>query len=331
MTAGAALCLLTVTGCVTPRGERAPAGAMEPAEGDGRLRLDTYHFSPGDEIRIAIYQHPELDRTLRIPPDGHIYFPVVGEIPVTQLNVRELQRVIAAGLAAERKQPIGAGDTLDIRVFRHPEADVTTQVPSSGAVNIPMAGAIAVSGMTDTEASAAIADALRGVLIDPAVTTTIVRSAMPPRIENAQVTVEVTRFGGQKLLVLGEVNRPGVYIDEGGTTLLDAIALAGGATPDAKLSNVAVIRPGNAGVRQQTLLYNTERAIETGDVSQNPFVTRGAVVYVPKTTIANVARFSQYLYTIVRPIVEVETGIWLGQNIDEGPKRGTSSQTVVFR
>jgi hypothetical protein len=79
------------------------------------------------------------------------------------------------------------------------------------------------------------------------------------------------------------------------------------------------------------LLYNAERAIEAADMSQNPLVTRGAVVYVPKTAIANVARFSQYLYMIIRPIVEVETGVWLGQNIEEGPKRGTGAQTVVFR
>jgi hypothetical protein len=66
---------------------------------------------------------------------------------------------------------------------------------------------------------------------------------------------------------------------------------------------------------------NLDSAIKTGDLEQNPPVQRGDVIYVPKTTIANVAAFFDHVYSIVRPFVAIEAGIWYGQNIDVGPAR----------
>ena len=56
------------------------------------------------------------------------------------------------------------------------------------------------------------------------------------------------------------------------------------------------------------------------------------MIYVPKTTIANVAEFFRNVYDIVRPFVVIETGIWLGQNIEAGVRRVAPASTpVVFQ
>jgi polysaccharide export outer membrane protein len=166
--------------------------------------------------------------------------------------------------------------------------------------------------------------------VKPSVSTTIQKSAsgLPGRITDPHVSVEVLAFGGHKVLVLGEVQRPGVYVNEGGSRLLEIVARAGGPTDDAKLTNVALIRPATETSPPRTALLDLERAIKSGELDQNPPVQRGDVIYVPKTTIANVAQFFRHVYDIVRPFVAIETGIWLGQNIEAGPRRVGSP--IVF-
>jgi protein involved in polysaccharide export with SLBB domain len=125
------------------------------------------------------------------------------------------------------------------------------------------------------------------------------------------------------------VEKPGVYVSEGGSRILEMLARAGGATNDAQLKNVALVRPATETSPARNAIVNLDRAIKTGDLGQNPPVQRGDVIYVPKTTIAKMAVFFKQLYEILRPIVLVETGIWLGQNIEAGPGRGTNS-AIVF-
>ncbi len=167
-------------------------------------------------------------------------------------------------------------------------------------------------------------------MMSPSVRTTIRDSVTTGRIVDPQISVEVLRFGGQKVVVLGEVTTPGVYLSEGQSRLLDVVALAGGPTPHARLRTVAVLRPGTPSSPPVGMLADLRLVLEQGDFSQNLPVQRGDVIFVPTTTIANVAQFFEYLYAIVRPIVTVETGIWLGQNISEGPRRSPGN-TIIFQ
>jgi protein involved in polysaccharide export with SLBB domain len=316
-----------------PPPQKAPApGQVElaPAERQIGARISTYYLSAGDEIRISVYGYAELDRTVRIPPDGHLFFPMVGDIGVDGMSIPELRQVIADGLRAADEQRIGSGDQIAVRVYRNDDLSVTTVVPSSGRVNLPLAGEVDLVGLTVGSASQAIAERLVPYVLKPSVSTTIQKSAsgMPGRIADPHVIVEVMAFGGHKILVLGEVQRPGVYVNDGGSRLLEILAKAGGPTDDAKLTNVALVRPATETSPARTALLNLERTLKSGDLDQNPPVQRGDVIYVPKTTIANVAQFFRYLYDIVRPIATAEYAIWLGQNIEAGPARVNSPATV---
>jgi protein involved in polysaccharide export with SLBB domain len=317
-----ALLLLLASGC------HRPLKQAEPLTPEEEVRLTTYYLSPGDEIRISVYGYPDLDRTLKVPPDGHIDYPVVGELAVDGVSIPDLRQTLTQGLKSTGEQRIEAGNELHVTVYRHQELDTTVIVPSSGSVNLPLAGEVPLAGLTVEEANAAIEAKLAKFILTPSVNANIGKSALPGRIADPQVSIEVLQFGGQKILVLGEVEKPGVYLNEGGARLLDMIAAAGGATPNAQLKTVAVVRPGNKTTPPQPMVANVKMAVDSGDLSQNILVVKGDVIYVPKTAIANVAQFFEYLYTIVRPIVDIETGIWLYQNIDVGPRRGTN--TVVF-
>lgn len=298
------------------------AGEIESGRTNRQVgaRISTYYLSADDEIRISVYGYDELDRTLRIPPDGHIYYPSLGETDVDGMSIPELRQLVTDKLRTAEEQRIAAGDQILVKVYRQ-DLETATVVPSSGKVNLPLAGEVELVGLTVEDANKAIAEKLSRYLVNPSVSTTILKSALPGPITDPHVSVEVLRFGGHKILVLGEVQRPGVYLDEGGSRLLEIVALAGGPTVDSKLKNVALIRPATETSPPRASLVNLDVAIKSGGFSDNPTVQRGDVIYVPKSTIANVAQFFEYVYTIVRPFVSIETGIWLGQNIDAGPRR----------
>jgi len=328
-----------------PVGERAPApapaepsaaGQIEPAPSGRQIgpRISTYYLSSGDEIKVSVFGYPDLDRKVRIPPDGRLFFPMIGDIGVDGMSIPELRKMIADGLRSADQQRIGSGDQVTVRVYRNDDLTLTTIVPSSGRITLPLAGDVDLVGLTVEEANQVIADKLLPYFLKPSVSTTILKSAsgLPGRITDPHVSVEVMAFGGHKILVLGEVQRPGVYVNEGGSRLLEILARAGGPTDDAKLKNVALIRPATETSPPRTAVINLERALKKGDLDQNPPVLRGDVIYVPRTTIANVAQFFRHVYEIVRPVVAVESGIWLGQNIDAGPRgQIPNSNTLVFQ
>lgn len=330
----------------TPKAEEAPPATAAqpspspPAAGQGMVvqggrqvgaRIATYYLSPGDEIRVSVFGSAELSRTLRIPPDSRVFFPMVGEIAVDGMSIPEFRQILTEKLRTADEQRIGTGDEITVRVYRNDELNLTTIVPSSGRISMPLAGDLDVTGLTVEEANQAISKKLLPYLVRPTVSTSIVKSAsgLPGRISDPQVSVEVLGFGGHKVLVLGEVEKPGVYVSEGGSRVLEMLALAGGATNEAQLKNVALVRPATETSPVRNAIVNVDRALKTGDLAQNPPVQRGDVIYVPKTTVAKMAVFFKQVYEIVRPFVLVESGIWLGQNIEAGAGRGGDS-AIVF-
>lgn len=59
----------------------------------------TYHIGPGDVIEISVWKDPDLSRTLIVPPDGIISFPLIDAIDVTHLTVAELKNVVTKKLS----------------------------------------------------------------------------------------------------------------------------------------------------------------------------------------------------------------------------------------
>jgi polysaccharide export outer membrane protein len=317
-----------------PDEAQAPKAVKAMAVQAGRQvgpRISTYYLSPGDEIRVSIFGSAELSRTLRIPPDSHVFFPMVGDIVVDGMSIPEFRQILTEKLRTADEQRIGTGDQITVRVYRNDDLGITTIVPSSGRVNMPLAEEVELAGLTVEEANQAIAKKLLPYVVRPSVSVSILKSAsgLPGRISDPQVSVEVLGFGGHKILVLGEVENPGVYVSEGGSRVLEMVARAGGANKDAQMKNVALIRPATETSPPRNVIVNLDNFIKKGDLQQNPPVQRGDIIYVPKTTIAKMALFFEQVYDILRPFVLVETGIWLGQNIDVGPTRRNDT-SIVF-
>jgi polysaccharide export outer membrane protein len=296
-----------------------PKPEMQVSSAD--LRISEFMLSPGDEILISVYKHEDLGRRITIPPDGLIFFPAVGEIDTTGMGVRELRTRIAEGLSAYRQQAILPGDTVTISVFLHEEYDRRLIVPSDGQLFFPHVGEIDVESMTLSQLRETIAEALADYVIDPQVIIDIVDLKNPARIVDPQVTIELVGLRGQRTFVLGEVRNPGAYVAGGGATVVEMLSMAGGLTSNASDKGILLARSPGPGKRRDLALVSLRDYLETGDAEHNPLVQSGDIIYVHRSAIANVDRFFARLATVVRPIVDIETGYWLGQNIVERTRR----------
>lgn len=193
---------------------------------------------------------------------------------------------------------LGPGDKIEIIVYRNDDLKRTVQIDTSGKITYPLVGDIQAGGMSIFQLRDRIRDGLSKYIINP------------------QVSVGVTAVQSQKVVVLGEVNKPGLFTLDSPLTALEAISKAGGFTPDAKQKSVLLIRGGLKNPELITL--NIGRVFNKNDMAQNVSLQNGDIIYVPAIFIANVSRFFEHLSKIISPIVSMEAGYFLGQQIEGG-------------
>ena len=128
----------------------------------------------------------------------------------------------------------------------------------------------------------------------------------------------------RKVFVLGEVKKPIVVPLPTGSTLVEAIASAGGFTADAEPKSVVVVRGGLGAPR---LLTVDVLRVTQGKTADNIVLEPGDIVYVPRSFVADAIKFFQNISTILTPFVLAASGIVLGgaaQAVLTGSAAGTS-------
>jgi polysaccharide biosynthesis/export protein len=168
------------------------------------------------------------------------------------------------------REELGAGDTVRITAYRHPDLTTEARLSEQGKVNVPMLGEITLQGMTPEQAAGHIADRLRqgNFLLNP------------------QIGVAVVQARSRQVSVLGFVARPGRYVLDGSSARLsDVIAMAGGLQETA--SDTVTVQRNLAG-ENETITIDLSSIMQHGDVSKNieirsgdsVFVTRAPVFYI---------------------------------------------------
>lgn len=134
----------------------------------------------------------------------------------------------AADSPAADEYVLSPNDKLKITVFGEEDLSGEFVVDATGNVSIPLIGEVRAAGTSLRAFQRNIEARLRaGYLVDP------------------RVSAEILNF--RPFYVLGEVKNPGEYAYTSGLTLLNAIAQAGGFTPLANTSTIAIKRPGAEG------------------------------------------------------------------------------------
>lgn len=164
---------------------------------------------------------------------------------------------------------MGEGDVLKITVYDHPDLETKVRVNGDGQILMPLLGHVDVAGLTVSQISRKLAQMLAdGYLVDP------------------QVNVFIEEYGSKKAVILGMVNKPGLYELSGPTTLLELISKAGGLAKDA--GNKITIKRVKLGGRKEVINIDLKALMEGGDISlnvqikdkDNVFVSKAGMVYV---------------------------------------------------
>jgi polysaccharide export outer membrane protein len=177
---------------------------------------------------------------------------------------------LVAATGAAQAQTLKPGDTLSISVMQDSKLDRNVVIDPSGQISMPLAGHIRADGLTPQALENIIKNRLKSNYKDESLDVTV-------GLTNSAVPEEDLK---PKIFITGEILRPGSYVVRQKTTLMQAIALAGGLGPFAAKRRIMVRRRGGPG---EDIFMFDYRAYEAGqDLEGNITLHAGDVIMVPE-------------------------------------------------
>jgi polysaccharide biosynthesis/export protein len=268
---------------VTRQRPLTPQPVVAVPEGFEKLTL-----APGYLLDMNIYNVPEMSAQLRIDAQGYATVPLIGPVHVEGDTVPEAQKAIATMLVSKEilKDP---QVSLNILEFSARNISVLGEVQSPGRIELlvptPLDKVLALAGGETIEAGNDIeiehpssngelssrhveyaqgkdSATLRNTLVEPGDTVLVHRAGI--------------------IYVLGAVNRPGGYlmVNRGSLNVIEAVALAGGATLQASTKWAVIVRKEGNNVKQIKVPL---QHMETGDTAAAQLQINDAL-YVPVST-----------------------------------------------
>jgi polysaccharide export outer membrane protein len=186
--------------------------------------------------------------------------------------------IAVAGCAANKYPPapelaastdysyiVGAGDTLNIIVWRNPELSMVVPVRPDGKISTPLVDEMIAQGKNSIEIAREIEQSLGKLVRDPV------------------VTVIVTSFVGpysEQIRVVGEAAKPQFLSYKQKMTLLDVMIAVGGLTDFADGNGASILRTADGGKQYSVRLRDL---IKRGDISQNVEMKPGDILIIPQS------------------------------------------------
>lgn len=156
-------------------------------------------------------------------------------------------------------QPLLPGDVLTIDVFQAQQLSRTVQIDARGLLSLPLVGSVNAAGK-----------GIRALELE------LEQLYGARYLQSPEVSIFLKESSGQRVTVDGEVAKAGLYPVSPGTTLLDAIALAGGFRELADQRKVYVYRA----FGQRKLVANYDVGKIRDGHAENPRIYGGDVVVV---------------------------------------------------
>lgn len=160
---------------------------------------------------------------------------------------------------------IGAGDTVNIIVWRNPELSLVVPVRPDGKISTPLVDELVAQGKTSTEIAREIEQLLGKFVRDPV------------------VTVIITSFVGpysEQIRVVGEAARPQFLAYKQKMTLLDVMIAVGGLTDFADGNGASILRTAEGGKQYSVRLRDL---VKRGDISHNVEMKPGDILVIPQS------------------------------------------------
>jgi polysaccharide export outer membrane protein len=156
---------------------------------------------------------------------------------------------------------IQPGDVLVVSVWKETDLQSEVLVRPDGGLSLPLAGEFDAAGHSIEELRGAIAKKL------------------DKYVPNAVVTVSVKQIGGNRIYVIGKVNRPGEFMFSRPIDVMQALSLAGGTTSFAALNDIQILRRESG--KQQSIAFRYGDVENGRKLDQNILLRSGDTVVVP--------------------------------------------------
>ena len=172
----------------------------------------------------------------------------------------------------EQRYRLCPSDVIALTFPLTPEFNQTVSIQPDGFASLTGAGSVRLQGLTATESEGAIRAAYAGILHEPI------------------VSVDLKDYNKPYFIVGGEVGHPGKFDLRGETSATEAIAIAGGFNDASRHSQVLLFRRVNDSWYQVKPL-NLKRILQGRNVSEDPEIEPGDMLYVPQNTLSKVKKF----------------------------------------
>ena len=128
-------------------------------------------------------------------------------------------------VALDQGYRIAPMDTLTVKVFKMPDLSGDYEVDLTGQISMPLIGEVSAVDLSTAELDKKLTDKLGAKYL-----------------ENPDISVGVKSSTKRSVTVDGSVKSPGSFVISGTSTLMQAVAQAGGAAEDANIRRVAIFR-----------------------------------------------------------------------------------------
>ena len=232
----------------------APSGSASDSVTAGGTS-SSLRLGPGDLLEVGVYNVPELSTKARVGNSGDVYLPLIDYVHLADLTVEEAQTLIEKRLE----------DGGFVR-----GAHVTIFLDESASQGVTILGEVAKPGIYPAIGDRKLYDLIsaaggftpsagRKVSIirqhsqSGPITVNLPRNLADDLQDNIEIVPgdTITIPKAPIIYVVGDVGRPaGLLVDNGNLTVLQALALTGGANHTAKMSGVCIIRKGPTGMTE---------------------------------------------------------------------------------
>jgi len=176
------------------------------------------------------------------------------------------------------------GDAFDLTFEFTPEFNQSLTILPDGFVSLREAGEIYASGLTVSELTEKIRTAYASVLSNP------------------RISILLKDFERPYFIADGQVGHPGKYDLRGDTTVIQAVAIAGGLQNSAKHSQVVLYRRVNDDWIEAKLL-NVKKMENSRNLSEDMHLKPGDMIFVPKNRISKIQQFiPSYGFNMTPPL-----------------------------
>ncbi|MGH9412760.1 MAG: polysaccharide biosynthesis/export family protein [Terriglobales bacterium] len=165
--------------------------------------------------------------------------------------------------AAASGYVLGPGDVVAVDVWKEAEISRTLPISPTGALTLPLAGQVQAAGLTTVALQQVLTARLKKYIDDPA------------------VTVMLQEAVSRRYNILGQVSKPGSYVLTHPTSILDAIAAAGGLTAFAQRTHIYLLRAAAGASAEQRFAFNYKAVSRGRSLPENIPLQPGDTIIVP--------------------------------------------------